>query len=270
MDLQPYYDSLLRKLQLLSIPIIIKRELKYALSLILFLIISSFVFLNLLGPSRPEFLLRIGFLSQILPSNKKTALGACDYSYGTWVWDETYPLRLYTENCTFLDPGFRCCQNGRQDDDYLKWRWQPEGCDLPRFNASSLLERSRNGRIVFAGDSIGRNQWESLVCLLSQVISNKSTVYEENGNPITKHKGFLSIRFDNYNLTVEYYRVPFLVTINRPPKNSSSQIRSTARVDKLHWRSSQWVGADVLVFSAGHWWNQDKTTKMYELRYLLK
>ncbi|CAA6667606.1 unnamed protein product [Spirodela intermedia] len=124
------------------------------------------------------------------------------------------------------------------------------------------MERIRNGRIVFAGDSIGRNHWESLVCLLARAVGNQSSIYEENGNPITKHKGYLSIRFSGHNLTVEYYRTPFLVTVGRPPADSPPGVRKTVRVDRLHWRSRQWVGADLLVFNAGHWWNRDKIFKM--------
>ncbi|KAK6944077.1 Trichome birefringence-like, N-terminal domain [Dillenia turbinata] len=241
---------------------LVKKELVYALFFLLVLI-SSFVFFNFVSPLQPQTIFDVAFFTQLFTIDKSSITSnTCDYSSGRWVSDVNRPLKSYTENCPLLDPGFRCRRNGRTDDGYLKWRWQPNGCDLPRFDARDLLERSRNGRIVFAGDSIGRNQWESMLCMLSQGVSNLSTIYEVNGSPITKHKGYLSIRFSEYNLTVEYYRVPFLVITGPPPKNSSSKIRSAIRVDKLHWRSLTWVGADVLVFNAGHWWSQDKTTKM--------
>ncbi|MED6143873.1 Protein trichome birefringence-like 11 [Stylosanthes scabra] len=184
----------------------------------------------------------------------------CDLFEGKWVWDETYPL-YDSKDCNFLDDGFRCSENGRHDLFYTKWRWQPKHCNLPRFNATMMLEKLRNKRLVFAGDSIGRNQWESLLCMLSSVVTNKESIYEVNGSPITKHKGFLVFKFRDFNCTVEYYRAPFLVLQSRPPAGAARNIRTTLKVDKLDWNSLKWRDAHVLVLNTGHWWSYEKTVR---------
>nr|DAD19447.1 TPA_asm: hypothetical protein HUJ06_020910 [Nelumbo nucifera] len=66
---------------------------------------------------------RVGFLAE--------GGEGCDLFKGDWVWDEQYPL-YQSKDCRFLDEGFRCTENGRPDNFYTKWRWQPKDCNLPR------------------------------------------------------------------------------------------------------------------------------------------
>ncbi|XP_078170615.1 protein trichome birefringence-like 8 [Carex rostrata] len=235
------------------------KEIRPFISFPLILLISiSLIFFHFHTSFSP-----LKFLHLFLNSNANLENDLCDYSNGKWVYDERF-VGWYTEDCRFLDPGFQCRKNGRNDTRFLHWRWKPHGCDLLQFNAKEMLERSRNKRIVFVGDSIGRNQWESLICMLSTNVSNPSNIYEQFGNPITKHRGFLSMVFKDYNLTVEYYRAPQLVVIDRfKPQNASvAGLRGAIRVDKLPHFANRWAGADLLVLNTGHWWNIDKTLKM--------
>lgn len=58
----------------------------------------------------------------------------CDLYQGRWTFDavgEQVPLYRESE-CQFLTEQVTCMRNGRRDDSYQKWRWQPAGCDLPR------------------------------------------------------------------------------------------------------------------------------------------
>lgn len=61
----------------------------------------------------------------------------------------------------------------------MKWRWKPDGCDLPIFNPYQFLEIVRDKSLAFVGDSVGRNQMQSLICMLSRVSSSLSFVLFE-------------------------------------------------------------------------------------------
>ncbi|KAJ0969430.1 hypothetical protein J5N97_022307 [Dioscorea zingiberensis] len=181
----------------------------------------------------------------------------CDVFSGNWVPDDTYPLYNSSE-CPFSERGFNCLANGRKDTDYLKWRWKPSTCDLPRFDARAALERLRGKRVVFVGDSMSRTQWESMICMLMTAVDDKNSVYEVNGNRISKTIRFLGVRFGGFNLTVEFFRSVFLVQRGLPPKHGPKRVKAVLKLDKLDDISHRWVDSDVLIFNSGHWWTAGK------------
>lgn len=64
-----------------------------------------------------------------------------------------------------------------------------------RFNATKMLELIRGKRLVFVGDSINRNQWESMLCMLMGALRDPSRVFETHRRRITKEKGNYSFKF---------------------------------------------------------------------------
>ncbi|KAH8956320.1 hypothetical protein BDL97_07G033600 [Sphagnum fallax] len=219
----------------------------------LFFIASLFILdIIYLGPSLAA--LEASFLpSFIRPSIVPLE---CNLFNGSWVFDKSYPL--YTE-CPFIEQGFQCPNNGRQNLTYRNWRWQPFDCNIPRFDAMSMLMRLRDQRVAFVGDSMGRTQWESLVCLLMNGVHDKWSVKEIHGKNITKTTPHLAVLFPGFNVTIEYYRSRWLVHIGQPPKHAPKRVKATLKLDTLESASSQWQTANVLVFNSGHWWTAAKT-----------
>ncbi|KAM1058250.1 hypothetical protein EV2_032337 [Malus domestica] len=175
--------------------------------------------------------------------------GSCDYSTkGRWIKDNnSYPLYTY-RSCLFIEKGFNCEGNGRLDTDFMKWRWQPEDCGIPRFNARKMLELMRGKRLVFVGDSLNRNQCQSMVCMLMGAI---------RGLRVTKGKRGYTFTFVDYKCTVEFYTSPFLVD-KGIARVGQKQVQ-TLQIDAIDRASSRWRGADILIFDTGHWWNDHKT-----------
>ncbi|KAI7735494.1 hypothetical protein M8C21_017852 [Ambrosia artemisiifolia] len=182
----------------------------------------------------------------------------CDIFDGRWVRDDLKPY-YPGGSCPYVDRDFNCHLNRRPDEEFVKWRWQPFGCEIPSLNATDFLERLRGKKMVFVGDSLNRNMWESLVCILRHSIKNKKRVYEISGRREFKKKGFYAFRFEDYNCTVDFVSSPFLVRESSfKGKNGSFE---TLRLDLMERTTSMYQDADILIFNTGHWWTHEKTSR---------
>ncbi|XAR56483.1 hypothetical protein NMG60_11036991 [Bertholletia excelsa] len=215
---------------------------------------TSRIALDGLKNSRSPFLLRLRLISNkgvvrlpVNVSDEDVIEEGCNVFDGKWVWDnESYPL--YTEeSCGFLVKQVTCRRNGRPDDMYRNWRWQPSGCRLPRLNALKLLEVLRDKRLMFVGDSIQRGMFDSMVCLLQSVIpEGKKSLHR-----VPPRKIFTA---EEYNATIEYFWAPFIVESNSDNALNHTVKKRLVRLDSIAKHGTQWDGVNVLVFESYVWW----------------
>ncbi|XP_010271679.1 PREDICTED: protein trichome birefringence-like 36 [Nelumbo nucifera] len=169
-----------------------------------------------------------------------TSMNSCDMTEGKWVYDQSYPL--YDTTCPYLSIPVSCRRNGRPDSDYEKWKWKPHGCSIPRFDALDFLARMRRKRIMLVGDSIMRNQWESLVCLVEAVIPTELKTVTYNGPSMAFHAL-------DFEMSIEFSWAPYLVEMKEGPQN-----KRILHLDLIEENAKFWRGVDILVFDSAHWW----------------
>ncbi|KAJ9185422.1 hypothetical protein P3X46_005060 [Hevea brasiliensis] len=178
-------------------------------------------------------------------------LARCNLFSGKWVFDnKTYPL-YKEQKCTFMSDQLACQKFGRKDFNYQNWRWQPYQCDLPRFNATALLEKLRNKRLMFVGDSLNRGQWVSMVCLVDSSIPPAKKSMYQNGSLAT----FKAIE---YNATIELYWAPLLVESNSDDPVNHRVPDRIVRVQAIEKHARHWTDADILVFNSFLWWRRSQ------------
>ncbi|XP_073115070.1 protein trichome birefringence-like 26 isoform X2 [Elaeis guineensis] len=169
----------------------------------------------------------------------------CDLFSGEWIPNSSGPP--YTNSsCSVIYSAQDCLTNGRPDTGYLYWKWKPYGCDLSPFDAEKFLKIMRNKSWAFIGDSIFRNQVDSLLCLLSQVEEAVMIYHDETFESMTWY-------FSSHNLTLAFIWAPFL--LNAEIKDlGHSQYDIQLHIDALDntW-TSQYNKYDYIVMSGGQW-----------------
>ncbi|PON69831.1 Trichome birefringence-like family [Parasponia andersonii] len=146
--------------------------------------------------------------------------------------------------------GFSCLTKSRPHKDYLKYRWKPNGCHLPRFDGRDFLERYRGKKIMFVGDSPSKNMWQSLTCMLHTAIPYSNYTLSQSG---------LLFKFSlpEYGVSIMFLKNEFLVDM------VNEKIGRVLKLDSIS-TGNQWKGVDMLIFNAFHWWTHTGTSKTWD------
>lgn len=185
----------------------------------------------------------------------------CDIFRGEWVPDREAPYYNH-KTCQYIQEHQNCLKYGRPDLGFLKWRWRPSGCELPRFDPLQFLQVVRDKSLAFVGDSLARNHMQSLLCLLSQVAYPKDI----SANPSTQNKVY---HYRAYNFTISMFWSPFLVRAREPAEDGPAHTG--------HWSlyldepDESWVSQvarfDYVLISAANWFS--RPSLFYERRRLV-
>ncbi|MCL7027402.1 hypothetical protein MKW94_013129 [Papaver nudicaule] len=181
------------------------------------------------------------------PQKENDDVKYCDLFKGQWVPEPNGSL--YTQwSCPTIPDTKNCGRYGRKDVDFINWRWKPDECELPRFNPKTFLSLVRGKKLAFIGDSLARNQMESLLCLLSQGETPKD-IYKDSEDRVR------TFNFPSHDFTLMVYWTKFLVAAeDKGIVNGSRTNVFDLHLDKVdvNW-AEKLPNLDYAIISIAHW-----------------
>ncbi|XP_042424264.1 protein trichome birefringence-like 34 [Zingiber officinale] len=187
--------------------------------------------------------------SSTVSDESSTESEGCDLFSGRWVFDDERRPLYSGLQCEYMHDEVACEKYGRRNLKHQQWRWQPNGCDIPRFDAGKFLTRLIGKRIVYVGDSLNRNQWVSMVCMVESFISSESKSMIYNGS-------LMSFRAKDFNASIDFYWSPLLLESNCDDPVNHRKTNRIMRANSIETHARQWADADILVFNSYLWWKQ--------------
>ncbi|XP_057806615.1 protein trichome birefringence-like 14 isoform X2 [Salvia miltiorrhiza] len=187
----------------------------------------------------------------------------CNYAKGKWAIDDNRPLYSGFGCKQWLSSMWACRLTQRMDFEYEKLRWQPQDCKMQDFTGSKFLQRMQDKTLAFIGDSLGRQQFQSLMCMVTggEERADVLDVGREYGLVKARHAvrpdGW-AYRFPITNTTILFYWSASLCDLE--PINSSNPVTNFAmHLDRPPAFLRRYLHKfDVLVLNTGHHWNRGK------------
>ncbi|CAN0901236.1 Protein trichome birefringence-like 16 [Linum grandiflorum] len=196
----------------------------------------------------------------------------CNYAKGKWVVDDSLPLYSGFGCKQWLASMWACRLMQRTDFSYEKIRWQPKDCEMERFEGNEFLKRMEHKTLAFVGDSLGRQQFQSLMCMITGGL-NRSDVLDvgeeygfispENGRP----SGW-AYRFPSTNTTVLYHWSSCLCDVEPIDKDDPKTYYAMHLDRPPAFLRDNLNRIHVLVLNTGHHWNRGKLNSNRWIMYV--
>nr|GMC76168.1 protein trichome birefringence-like 14 [Ipomoea batatas]GMC77583.1 protein trichome birefringence-like 14 [Ipomoea batatas] len=187
----------------------------------------------------------------------------CNFAKGKWIKDDNRPLYSGFGCKQWLSSMWACRLTQRTDFEYEKLRWKPKDCEMEEFTGSEFLKRMENKTLAFIGDSLGRQQFQSLMCMITGGEERTDVLNVGHEYGLVKARGAVrpdgwAYRFPSTNSTILYYwsaSLCGLTPIN--PKDRATEY--AMHLDRPPAFLSRFLpNFDVVVLNTGHHWNRGK------------